>query len=212
MSKSDDMIDVDFGFLASELAQLASKIAAAQAARTRLITAGPGRRTGMDKPGEPVEEFWTHEPVTGWRIWTLGGRGNTCLIGSAGHMWRKPTFSASHSSAFHSSPQWGCLCGINAAKSLELLEDNFGRQLPGQVYGRVALTGSVHEYELGYRAERAEIVDLTMYVSVGKGYWFTEKDGQRRFYSPSDIVLEAKNRAEIMEAHYRIPVEMRRVS
>ena len=59
----------------------------------------------------------------------------------------------------HRSPQMDCTCGFHAVKELETLRQMFG-YWPGSFLGRVQLAGTIIEHELGYRAERARIVEL----------------------------------------------------
>lgn len=56
------------------------------------------------------------------------------------------------------------------------------------IYGRVALTGVVHEYTNGYRAERGEMLDLTI-------RWRTISSR-----------AECEYVATVLERHYGVPV------
>lgn len=128
--------------------------AAMGAVSTNALTAMKVMKAASSQP-EP-DEFWTPHPVIGYRAWTLGGRGKTVLIGRNGAVWRKRTMTAVDLLAKHPAPHWQCGCGINAMKQ------PFGDMFGEEVVGRVALTGVVHEYERGYRAEHGEIIDLAL--------------------------------------------------
>lgn len=102
--------------------------------------------------------FWSPEPPVAWRCWSVNPR-ELKLTGMNGVYWDGPTLVAIHSGApsSHKSPQWRCYCGINASKTIQYLLGSY----PGQaVYGTVELSGTVHEYEHGYRAEKATIKEL----------------------------------------------------
>lgn len=101
------------------------------------------------QPATPVEleEFWSDEPVIGWRQWRFDGR----FLYGMRVMWPSAVLVARCGSC-SSLPGWGCSCGIYAAKSRDLLGAG--------IVGRVELEGMVIEHEHGYRAERARIIEL----------------------------------------------------
>jgi hypothetical protein len=116
---------------------------------------------------EPVEEVTVPEPVIGWRWWSL----DPLSMMLRGHVtvWPSGTMQATHLATTvnlggHRSPQAGCLCGVNALKPeavAEYLNEPY-IQLSVEVFGRVALTGTVDEYEKGYRGEKAVILELVI--------------------------------------------------
>jgi hypothetical protein len=66
-----------------------------------------------------------------------------------------------------------CQCGINAFRTSHLLAergylDFDNRERPIHAVGRVELTGRVREYERGYRAERAQIIEVWA-TGMGRG-------------------------------------------
>jgi hypothetical protein len=62
--------------------------------------------------------------------------------------------------ALHRAPDEGCDCGFYAVKDLCSLLQMLAGDVSGFVLGRVKLAGKIIEHELGYRAERARIVEL----------------------------------------------------
>lgn len=156
-------------------------------------------RTSWATSPPDVEEYWTPETITGWRGWRLAGYGSTVLVGMNGVMWRKPTMHAIHQMSNydvtppHQAPAWGCNCGINAVKRLDTLSVSRSGSGPGSVYGvlygKVAMSGIVHEYELGYRAEKATISEL-FFIAEGQCEGIAE-----------GIV-------ETLRKHYRVPVRL----
>lgn len=141
-------------------------------------------RAALEPPAlePPVQEAWTPDPVLAWRWWTLNTERLT-LVGNVAR-WESGTMEATHVGdgfnpysraveAHDKAPHPGCLCGVNALKVSEVYE--YAKQLfhpypgifvvnrdPTPVVGRVALTGIVDEYEKGYRAEKAEIIELVV--------------------------------------------------
>lgn len=115
---------------------------------------------------EPVETFWTPEPIHGYRAWTL--RSDGTLMGLNGHHWTVGKQERAVCRAVfpnHAAPNWGHLCGYNAAKSHGYV---YTGSSSDWVTGLAALTGVVHEYQDGYRAEFAEIVEL--YIGYRRPY------------------------------------------
>lgn len=120
------------------------------------------------------------EPIVGYRAWLLLGGGYGALHplnlrGAAGHTWnaastgwivascardgRLPGVDGLHGQV----PEERCSCGFYALKSLFTLRRGLaeGNGLrPYLVLGRVLLAGKIIEHTLGYRAQRARIVDL----------------------------------------------------
>jgi hypothetical protein len=118
---------------------------------------------------EPVEEVTVPEPVVGWRWWSL----DPYSMMLRGHVatWPSGTMEAAHLATTANpgggkAPHAGCLCGVNALKPeavAEYLSEDYIRIGDSvDVFGRVALTGTVDEYEKGYRGEKAEILELVI--------------------------------------------------
>jgi hypothetical protein len=57
----------------------------------------------------------------------------------------------------HTVPGEDCSCGFYATKTLDSVPRQWGTDV---ILGRVQLAGKVLEYTLGYRAERARILEL----------------------------------------------------
>jgi hypothetical protein len=119
---------------------------------------------------EPVEEVTVPEAVVGWRWWSLDPL--TMMLRGHVSAWPSGTMEATHlltpfDPRAHKSPQAGCLCGVNALKP-EAVAEYLNEPVIGttseivDVFGRVALTGTVDEYEKGYRGENAEILELVV--------------------------------------------------
>jgi hypothetical protein len=122
-----------------------------------------------DEDEEPVFFPLSH-PSPNWKGATRGWVSASCWVGS-------DEFLASLDDEFawdgpnpHRAPGEGCSCGFYAMKELDgqLLHvaamaahgvDRTGTD-EVSVLGRVELAGKVIEHELGYRAERARIVEL----------------------------------------------------
>lgn len=98
---------------------------------------------------EPEEEFWSAEPVVGYRRWRWNGNS---LVGMQ-EPWPKAVHRATCSSCLE-VPGWNHTCGIYATKRKGLAYPE------GTVLGKVELTGLVIEHEAGYRARTARIVEL----------------------------------------------------
>lgn len=104
-------------------------------------------------PEEPDDEFWSAEPVVGWRTWKWNGR---VLKGMFERDWPSHLMEAD-CVVCPDPPGWDCPCGIYAMKHL--------RQLPtskhgSTIVGKVSLWGRVVEHEDGYRASNAAITEL----------------------------------------------------
>lgn len=101
---------------------------------------------------EPGDEFWSPEPVVGWRAWRWTG---TELAGVFAE-WQSDQFRAI-CDVCDEVPSWNHTCGIYAVKD------------PVQVYrfpssqtviGRVEMWGVVIDHERGYRCSNARIAEL----------------------------------------------------
>jgi hypothetical protein len=104
-------------------------------------------------PPEPSEEFWSGDPVVGWRAWKWNGR---VLKGSFERDWPSHVLEAD-CVVCSDPPGWDCPCGIYAMKHL--------RQLPtarhgSTIVGKVNLWGRVVEHADGYRSSNAAITEL----------------------------------------------------
>lgn len=182
-----------------------------------------------------TDRTWSPEPIRAWRYWSFV-QADGVLHGSQ-KPWRSATYEAgTHevSEALrlsmalamrldhtaneaiydtHPSPQWDCLCGINATKTLDrrtavsvvgtlsLGERSDLWISPGDrgvriwAFAPVHLTGTVHEYELGYRAEKAEIVEqITVVMDANTPVVFDETTRQA------------------MEERYGVPVVVRTIA
>ncbi len=104
-------------------------------------------------PTEPSDEFWSPDPVVGWRSWRWTGR---VLKGSFEREWPSDVMEA-ECVVCSDSPGWDCPCGIYAMKDPRLLPVPKHGSL---IVGRVTLTGRVVEHEQGYRASHARITEL----------------------------------------------------
>lgn len=100
-----------------------------------------------------AEEHWTPEPIIAYRGWTWDGN---YLIGPNKVPWTSKHMKAEHPDKGHASPHPGCLCGINSYKDVLSAR-------PYPILGKLALTGTVDEYEDGYRASDAEILEILVY-------------------------------------------------
>lgn len=103
-------------------------------------------------PPDPVWDLWL-EPLNTRTEYLLHGVVTP---------WYGPTMDGAHrtndrSDPPHSAPHFGCLCGINALKRFDHHEMHSALGTDG-VVGVVELTGVVHEYEHGYRGQRARMV------------------------------------------------------
>jgi hypothetical protein len=107
----------------------------------------------LPNPQEPVEEFWSPEPVNAWRAWQWNGIALRGVITE----WRGQEFEA-QCDACHEPPGWAHPCGIYAVSHPADLATLFLGD--PDVVGRVALSGLVIEHEIGYRASHARILDL----------------------------------------------------
>jgi|FLYL01.1.fsa_nt_gi hypothetical protein len=110
-----------------------------------------GWHIGVDEEvdPEPAEEFWSPEPPVGWRGWMW--RDGT--LHGVRVPWPRPILEAECNLGCRPVPGWLCGCGIYATKD----RWNAWRT---PIIGKVALSGRVIEHEEGYRAARAEILEL----------------------------------------------------
>jgi hypothetical protein len=149
-----------------------------------------------------VEEYWTPDPVVGYRYWRMDPS-RPFLIGPNGVPWRNRKLTAHHNASDHKAPTWGCNCGINAAKEMErvfhLASKNRGDEY---VFGVVHLTGIVHEYEKGYRAEKGEIVSLAIFALPTGGFQ------RREYFTRADHLHLAKRNAAMLRERYKVPVDI----
>lgn len=60
----------------------------------------------------------------------------------------------------HRVPDEHCSCGFYSVKELSTLRQMFSYRASVHVLGRIELAGKIIEHEVGYRAERARIVEL----------------------------------------------------
>jgi hypothetical protein len=121
-----------------------------------------------DEDDQPLFLPLTH-PSRDWECATRGWVSASCPVGSD-KLFVSPDGELALVGSRHSVPDEGCLCGFYAMKELDpqllhtaamVVQDarNTGTE-EVFVLGRVELAGKVIEHELGYRAERARIVEL----------------------------------------------------
>jgi hypothetical protein len=139
-----------------------------------------------------TEEHWTPDPVIAYRGWTWNGE---FLIGPNKVPWESKTMKAVHVDKDHVSPHPGCLCGINAYKDVLMAR-------PYPILGKIALTGTVDEYEEGYRASDAEILEIFIYAKYNTSLdWATIRD---RMAASGPFPVEKMDRQ--IEKIYQVPV------
>lgn len=110
-----------------------------------------------DAPPQDDTEFWSPTPIMAWRAWAWTG----WSLRGYWVPWLTSHLSA-QCQACDEIPGADHPCGIYAVKDPAQLAPAFlSRQgRPDVVVGEVALFGLVVEHELGYRAERAQILRL----------------------------------------------------
>jgi hypothetical protein len=135
----------------------------------------------MDDPSPRIPD--AIEPIAAYRAWFYSIEGRTAQlyplagppVSSLGNAWEGagstwvtascPRFGSSN----HEVPSEDCTCGFYSLKELELAVAHAemfyfmatqGRGHGQVVLGRILLSGKVIEHDLGYRAERARIVEL----------------------------------------------------
>ncbi len=114
-----------------------------------------------------LKAAWTPTPIVGWRTWRFNPGYDVVTAPVVDVPWdRWPHIEAEHLPGRpHPAPHWGCNCGVNAYKDLGRLHTGgiwltAEKGTPILLVGRVALYGKVIEYEHGWRAERATILDV----------------------------------------------------
>jgi hypothetical protein len=110
-------------------------------------------QTLPEPPTEPVDEFWSPQPIIAWRAWRWNG---TCLQGVRA-AWTTAQFDAA-CDLCKECPGWVHACGVYAVSRPGDALTVFGGT--ADVVGRVELSGLVIEHEVGYRASHARILDL----------------------------------------------------
>jgi len=161
----------------ARLAHLRSRISELEAEATLLEEEAAGFAKGiMAVLGDTVErareanaEGWSPVPVLGYRMWSATAAG---LVGFR-TAWRSPRLDAfcttrragsdvPHTRGECRNPP----CGIYATKTLAELVAAHPGEVGGNIaLGLVALSGKVVEHERGYRAARADVVAVGMWVS-----------------------------------------------
>jgi hypothetical protein len=105
----------------------------------------------------PVETFVGHVPA--WRWWkVVQGPHDTIRLGSTGiddFVWEWGENLATYMGDDEKEP-----ITLENAVGFHAFKEDGITQMGGDVFGRVALYGDVAEHELGYRAEKARILDL----------------------------------------------------
>lgn len=177
-------------------------------ARARRATAKPKAPAPQRRrrPRVPPPEFWSPQPVLGFRMWEARGR-----LHGAFQAWDRPSRVARCVSGRserddgevpHTDGRCGHPpCGVYAFKEPEQLVATFG--LPEgprrNVYGLVAMAGKVVEHERGYRGQRVEVVAAAV---VGGGLLVRVEGSERLqalFAAPDEAVaaLVARDRAAV---------------
>ena len=166
---------------------------------------GPQRHR---RPRVPPPEFWSPQPVLGFRMWEVRGR-----LQGAFRAWERP-FQVAHCVSGRTERDDGEVphtdgrcghppCGVYAFKEPEQLLATFG--LPEgprrNVYGLVAMTGKVVEHERGYRGQRVKVVAAAV---VGRGLLVRVEGIERLqalFAAPDETVagLVARDRTAVEE-------------
>jgi hypothetical protein len=128
-----------------------------------------------------------HEAIAGWRVWSLGERGDELRLmpaGSGVDAWepRRAVEARCGVSALllagigrHAAPDIRCNCGIYAGRSLDAFERPRPAWPPAPVVGTVALWGTVIEHERGWRAAVAYPARLRLVCSMCA--WFEPGTG-----------------------------------
>lgn len=116
----------------------------------------PPRLPVVHREDEPVpDEYWSPEVIIAWRAWTWDG---TVLKG-VWHDWPTTRFEAECEKCSE-VPSWNHHCGVYALKDQSDLSSHIVHHPGVYVFGRVELSGAVIEHQSGYRAGKAEIVEL----------------------------------------------------
>jgi hypothetical protein len=103
-----------------------------------------------------VEDVSSSEPIVAWRVWSLSG---DTLRGHHGKLWLDRVLDAECPRCLE-VPGVGCSCGIYASKGGGADPPRWVEPDNSSIPGRVELSGIVIEHELGYRAQRARILEL----------------------------------------------------
>ena len=138
------------------------------------------------------EDLESAEPIVAQRLWRLALNEHTAdwmLRGRADVYWETGEMSALCNQAAHPAPHWSathaCYCGINAYKLTTYPDDLQWAAAEGLTYnelgvvGIVELGGEIHEYEMGYRAEHALMLEATVLTPWPMGEWFLEELAER---------------------------------
>lgn len=122
----------------------------------------------LDRIRREHDEGWSPTPVIGYRLWEWRDDG----LHGAWEQWSSSVKEATcrhPGDVPHSNGKCGRLgCGVYAAKGLDpLLAPRITPGTTGYAAGVVELTGKVVEHDLGYRSERAEVVELILVGAEG---------------------------------------------
>jgi hypothetical protein len=104
--------------------------------------------------------------LIGWRVWCVAETPDGLRLASVihDHVWDAGRPALAGCPEPHPAPSAACTCGIHAARdAAPVLPYLRGRNDPGvvgRVLGRVLLWGTVIEHEHGWRAERAQPLEL----------------------------------------------------
>jgi len=141
----------------------------------------------MENDRVPRADTTLEEAIAGWRVWTLGERGDELRLmpaGSGVDAWdpRHAVKARCGVSTVlragigrHPAPDIRCNCGIYAARSLETFARPRPAWPPAPVVGVVSLWGTVIEHERGWRAAVAYPARLRLVCSMCA--WFEPGTG-----------------------------------
>jgi len=131
------------------------------------------------------ETLWTNEKIVAYRGWNWD-RGS--LKGNY-DFWTRSRMEATHlgDGDLHDSPDWECLCGINAFKEVHYASEDY------PILGQIELSGKVIEYDAGYRAAIGEIIHIAVwdrYLDVAPFYLTLDQIRQKY----PDVIVTAERK------------------
>lgn len=146
-----------------------------------LVNLPPASRLKMynEKVADPIGNYLSSrqlviEPIIGWRAWEIGLSYERLVLlspTSRGFIWNPGQVMLAYCE-HNAVERQTCMCGFNCYRSRELLlgtpyeSTRSGRKI---AIGGVSLSGEVIEYELGYRAQRAQVVG-PLTIKGGQGF------------------------------------------
>lgn len=141
-----------------------------------------------------MDTYWSPEPITGYRVWNVFHD----RVQGFFSVWRGAAFEARCSKPDPATAvphdDDVCECGVYAAKHPEWLTKHFaGSGRPRVAMGRVELSGRVIEHTDGYRAQRAQAVDLAVRTRAGVFHFQDPADTEELFTNPHAALLRHEN-------------------